>query len=170
MLFLKKSSIFALCSCTNKALPSTWFTPLSTYDINSISCNVSRNNKMVSNKITTLKTPTKSSLAIFWQLPGNYEEIKTFTKNCFFYCLQVVGLLFRTAFQRRIQMDFLEASILSNYRTYSTYSDRQVRGNSVNPDQTPQTAASDQGFHCLSLTKQFYTHSQIVKWACWRNV
>ena len=35
--------------------------------------------------------------------------------------------------------------------------------NSVDPDRTPQKAASDQGLHCLPLTQQFYTHSQVVK-------
>ena len=34
--------------------------------------------------------------------------------------------------------------------------------NSLDPDQTPQKAASDQGLHCLLLTQQFYTHSQII--------
>ena len=38
---------------------------------------------------------------------------------------------------------------------YSKYSDRQVRANSVDPDQTPQNAASDQGLHCLSFIQQF---------------
>ena len=39
------------------------------------------------------------------------------------------------------------------------YSDGQARANSVDPDQTPQNAASDQGLHCWPLTQQFYTHS-----------
>ena len=61
-------------------------------------------------------------------------------------------------------------SIKSYYRSYSTYSDRQAWVNSVDPDQTPQNAASDQGLHFLPLTQQFYTHSQVVKWTCWREV
>ena len=37
--------------------------------------------------------------------------------------------------------------------------------NSIDPDQTIQNAASDQGQR--SPTQQlFYTHSQIVKWIC----
>ena len=30
--------------------------------------------------------------------------------------------------------------------------------------------ASNQGLHCLSLTKQFNTRSQVVEWTCWREV
>ena len=29
-----------------------------------------------------------------------------------------------------------------------------------------QNAAPDQSLHCLPLAKQFYTHSQVVKWTC----
>ena len=49
---------------------------------------------------------------------------------------------------------------------FSTYSDIQARANMLDPDQTPQNAASDQGLHCLPLTQQFYTHSQVVIWLC----
>ena len=38
---------------------------------------------------------------------------------------------------------------------YFTYSERHVCVNSVDPDQTPQNAASDQGLHCLPPTHQF---------------
>ena len=38
------------------------------------------------------------------------------------------------------------------------YLDRKSLTNSVGPDQMPQSAASDQGLHCLSLIQQFYTH------------
>ena len=44
------------------------------------------------------------------------------------------------------------------------------RENSIDLDQTPQNAASDQGLHCLPLAKQFYTHSQVVKWTCWTEL
>ena len=44
------------------------------------------------------------------------------------------------------------------YRILHTYSDRQAWANSVDPDQTPRSAASDQGLHCLSLIQHFYTH------------
>ena len=37
------------------------------------------------------------------------------------------------------------------YRNYSKFWDRQAWPNSVDPDQTPQNAASDQGLHCLPL-------------------
>ena len=36
-----------------------------------------------------------------------------------------------------------------HYRIYPKYSDRQACANSVDPDQTPQNAASDQGLRCL---------------------
>ena len=35
--------------------------------------------------------------------------------------------------------------------------------NSLDPDQTPQNAASDQGLHCLPLTQLFYIHSKVVR-------
>ena len=35
------------------------------------------------------------------------------------------------------------------------YSDRQALANSVDPDQMPQIAASDQGLHCLPPIRQF---------------
>ena len=66
--------------------------------------------------------------------------------------------------QGRIQVYFFGVSIWSNYRTESTYSDRQAWANSAEPDQTQPNAASDQGLHCLPLTQQFKTHSQ-VQWA-----
>ena len=53
-----------------------------------------------------------------------------------------------------------------NYRIYSMDSDRQTLVKSVDPDQTPQNAVSDQCLHCLPLCQQFYTHSQAVKWSC----
>ena len=69
-----------------------------------------------------------------------------------------------------MQDDFWGGLIWSNYHTYSTYSDRQAWANIVDPDQMPQNAASDQGLHCLPLSQQFYTHSKVVKWTCWRGV
>ena len=42
--------------------------------------------------------------------------------------------------QGRIQDDFWRDSIWSNFRTYSTYLDRQAWANSIDPDQTPQNA------------------------------
>ena len=72
--------------------------------------------------------------------------------------------------QGRIQVDFWGDSILLYYRTYSTYSDKQAWANSVDPNQTPQNAASYQGLHCLPLTQQFHTHEQVSKWTRWRDV
>ena len=40
------------------------------------------------------------------------------------------------------------------YLVYPKYWNRQSWANSVDPDQTPQNAASDQGLHCLPLIQQ----------------
>ena len=58
--------------------------------------------------------------------------------------------------QGRMQDDFWGGLIWSNDCTYSMYSDRQTWANSVDPDQIyPQIVASDQGLHCLLITRQF---------------
>ena len=57
------------------------------------------------------------------------------------------------------RMIFEGGSILSIYRTYSTYSERQAWGNSVDP-----------GLHCLPFVKQFYTHSLVAKRTCWGKI
>ena len=49
------------------------------------------------------------------------------------------------------------------YHVYPNYSDRQAYANSVDPDQTPQNAATEQGLHCLPLNKEITTHQYIVK-------
>ena len=41
------------------------------------------------------------------------------------------------------------------YRIYHMYSDRQAWANSIDPDETPQNAASHLGLHCLPLIQQF---------------
>ena len=43
-----------------------------------------------------------------------------------------------------------------NYCIYSKHSDRQTWANSVDPDQTPHFAASDQGLHCNSANSFEY--------------
>ena len=40
------------------------------------------------------------------------------------------------------------------YHLNPKYSDKQAWANSVDPDQTPQNAASDQGLHGLQLIQQ----------------
>ena len=55
--------------------------------------------------------------------------------------------------QGRIQDDFWRDSIWSNFRTYSTYSDRQAWANSVDPDQTPQNACKTFTETVMYLTK-----------------
>ena len=42
------------------------------------------------------------------------------------------------------------------------YLDRQTLTNSIDPGQTPQNAASDQGLHCLQIIQYIYTHSQTL--------
>ena len=59
----------------------------------------------------------------------------------------------QTAQQWQIQ-NFRGGGFDLNILPYFTYSDRQAWANSVDPDQTPQNAASDQGLHCLPLTRQ----------------
>ena len=41
------------------------------------------------------------------------------------------------------------------YRIYHMYSDRQAWANSLDPEETPQNAASRLGLHCLPLIQQF---------------
>ena len=44
---------------------------------------------------------------------------------------------------------------MSYHMFYRMYSDRQAWANSVDPDETPQNAASHQGLHCFPLIQQF---------------
>ena len=46
----------------------------------------------------------------------------------------------------------------------------QILAKNVDPDQTPQNTASDQGLHWLSHTQQYYTDSEVIKSTCWREV
>ena len=48
--------------------------------------------------------------------------------------------------------------LLSTYHKNPKYWDRQACANSVDPDQMPQNAASDQGLHCLPLVQQYFKH------------
>ena len=43
------------------------------------------------------------------------------------------------------------------WRIYPKYSGRQVRANSVDPDQTPLNAASDEGLHCFPSSSLYGT-------------
>ena len=52
-----------------------------------------------------------------------------------------------------IQDDFWRDSIWSNFRTYSTYPDRQAWANSVDPDQMPQNACKTFTEMVMYLTK-----------------
>ena len=44
------------------------------------------------------------------------------------------------------------------YRHNPKYCDIQASANSVDPDQTPQKAASDQGLNCLPLTQHYFRY------------
>ena len=55
--------------------------------------------------------------------------------------------------QGRMQDDFWRDTIWSNFRIYSTYSDRQAWANSVDPDQTPQNACKTFTETVMYLTK-----------------
>ena len=46
-------------------------------------------------------------------------------------------------------------------RILPVYSDRQAWANSVDPDQTPQNAASDLGLPCLSLVQQLFKQTSL---------
>ena len=50
----------------------------------------------------------------------------------------------------------------SIYRISHMYSDRQAWANSIDPDETPQNAASHLGLHCLPLMQQFLTQHRVV--------
>ena len=51
----------------------------------------------------------------------------------------------------------------SNCPICSKFSDKQAYANSVDPDQTPQNAASDQGLHCLPPIQQFLEASILAE-------
>ena len=42
---------------------------------------------------------------------------------------------------------------MDKYSNNPNYWDKQACANNVDPDQTPQNAASDQGLHCLQLSQ-----------------
>ena len=48
-------------------------------------------------------------------------------------------------------------SIWSNVRTCPTYLERQAWGNSIDPDETPENVASDQGHIACHSSSNFYT-------------
>ena len=52
------------------------------------------------------------------------------------------------------------------YRIYHMYLDRHAWANSIDPDKTPQNAASHLGLHCLPLIQQFLdtTSSSELYW------
>ena len=45
--------------------------------------------------------------------------------------------------------------LFHSYHIYHMYSDKQTWANSIDPNETPQNAASQQGLHCLPLIQQF---------------
>ena len=49
------------------------------------------------------------------------------------------------------------------YRIYRMYSGRKAWANSVDPDETPHSAASHQGQHCLPLIQQFLDKTSVSK-------
>ena len=58
------------------------------------------------------------------------------------------------------------------YRIYHIYSDRQAWANSIDPDETPQNAASHLGLHCLPLIQQFLdtTSGSELYWFKFQNI
>ena len=72
----------------------------------------------------------------FW--PG----IALFAMKTYFFCVVVVIY------------QFIKMSIFEEYGAVKL-SNQHAWANSLDPDQTPQNAASDQGLHCLPLIQQF---------------
>ena len=58
--------------------------------------------------------------------------------------VQILGCMVRSS----------HSDIQDKYRKNPKYWDRQPRANSADPDQMPQSVASDQGLHCLPLIQQ----------------
>ena len=70
-------------------------------------------------------------------------------------CKLMTSFLF--LFEKRVWhfMHCLIRRLFAWYRIYHMYSDRQACANSIDPDETPQNAASHLGLHCLPLIQQF---------------
>ena len=45
----------------------------------------------------------------------------------------------------------------AKYYNYPKFLDTQIWANSVDPDQTPHKAASDQDLHCLPLNRKYFS-------------
>ena len=57
----------------------------------------------------------------------------------------------------------MSSAAINSYCIYHKYSDRHALANNVDPDETPQNAASHQCMHCLSLIQQLLdTVEQLV--------
>ena len=54
-------------------------------------------------------------------------------------------------YEKKIPASRISLFIQEEYSNDTKYSDRQTKASSVDPDQTPRHAASDQGLHCLPL-------------------
>ena len=52
-------------------------------------------------------------------------------------------------------MPYLMTSFNESYRIYHMSLDRPAWASSIDPDETPQKAASHLGLHCLPLIQQF---------------
>ena len=53
-----------------------------------------------------------------------------------------------------LKIELITLGSYRHYRNILKYWDRQAWANSVDPDQTPQNAASDQGLHFLPFIQQ----------------
>ena len=61
-----------------------------------------------------------------------------------------IHIIFRQTLRRQV----ISVLACSACHIYPNYSYRQAGANSVDPDQTPQNAASDQDLHCLPFVQQ----------------
>ena len=50
---------------------------------------------------------------------------------------------------------YLSLNLHTARRIYPMHTDRHARAHTVDPDQTPQNATSDQDLHCLSVIHEF---------------
>ena len=93
------------------------------------------------NKLTKLKTTT---FQVFWSRLASFGQL---------------GLISDSHVDKeksRNGMDAHKGSENINYRNNPKYLDILARSNSLDPDQTPQNAASDQGRHCLPFVQQYF--------------
>ena len=105
------------------------------------------------------------SLCVSWcrvcgHLLQKKKKKKKKKKNAF-HILWHICLLFHLYLYRNLKLESFTQLDLTTYRIYRMFSDRQAWASSVDPNETPQNAASHQGLHCLPLIQQFKTQHRV---------